>query len=148
MTIGTFTVGRDAQAVFVAPNGTRIDLSGLTDFSWTPEYTTAKAMPLNGPPIERFLPSGHRISFTIDRNGNANEALISSIENLWWAVGSADSGTSNTGTIFVYIQESDGSQTTWQFSGVSLKVTKGGDFKTDSPIKQTVEGFAQRFIKV
>lgn len=148
MTIGTFTVGRDVSAVFITPMGSRIDLSGVTDFSWTPEYTTAKASPLNSPTIERFLPAGHRLKFTVDRNGNSNEALFSSIEALWWTVGSADPGTSDNGTIFFYIQEIDGSQTTLQFSGVALKLTSGGDFKTDAPIKQTIEGFAQRYTKV
>ena len=148
MALGTFTVGRDAQAVFIAPNGTRMDLSGLSDFKWTPEYIAAEAKPLNGPKIRRFIPDGHMFMFNVDRNGPANEAIISSIENLWWTIGSADPGTSSSGTIYVYIQEADGSQTTWQLTGVSLKMTQGGDFKTDSPIKQTFEGFAQRFIKV
>lgn len=148
MALGTFTVGRDAQAVFIAPNGTRIDLSGLTDFKWAPEYQEAKASPLNAPPIKRFLPAGHHLTFNIDRNSDAVETLVSGIESMWWAIGSADSGTSNNGTIFVYIQEANGSQTTMQFSGVSLKLSSGGDFKTDSPIKQTIEGFAQRMVKV
>lgn len=148
MALGTFTVGRDAQAVFIAPNGTRLDLSGLTEFTWKPKYQEAKSSPLNAPPIERFLPAGHSITFNIDRNGSAVEALVSAIENLWWAVGSADSGTSNNGTVFIYIQEADGSQTTLQFSGVSLKLANGGDYKTDSPIKQSIEGFAQRMVKV
>lgn len=146
--LGTYTVGRDCQAVFVSPNGTRLDLSGLTDFEWTPEYKTARADPLNGPPIERKLPAGHRLRFTLDRNGSANESLISQIEQGWWSVGSADQGTASTGTIFVYITEGDGSQTTWQFSGVAVAMTKGGDFKTDAPVKQTFEGYAQRYQKV
>ncbi len=148
MALGTFTVGRDATAVFNTPMGSRIDLSGITDFKWTPEYTTAKAAPLNSPPIERFLPAGHRLQFTVDRNGPANEALFSSIEALWWTIGSADPGTSDSGTIFFYIQETDGSQTTLQFAGVALKFTSGGEFKTDSAVKQTIEGFAQRYTKV
>lgn len=147
MTLGTFTVGRDAQAVFIAPNGTRLDLSGMTDFNWTPEYKQARSDPLNQPPIERFLPAGHRIKFTIDRNGPANDLLFSQIELGWWTQGSADPGTSDAGTVYIYIQESSGAQSTYQFSGVGLKLSQGGDFKTDSPIKQTIEGFAQRYAK-
>ena len=148
MTTGSFTVGRDAQAVFIAPNGTRLDFSLLTEFSWKPEYKTARSDPLNDAPLERFLPAGHRLMFNVDRNGPANDALISQIEQGWWAVGSADSGTSNNGTIYVYITELDGSATTYQGSGVSIKMTNGGDFKTDSPIKQSYEGFARKYQKV
>jgi hypothetical protein len=144
MALGTFTVGRDAQAVFIAPNGVRFDLSGVTDFDWTPEYKTARSDLLNGPPIERFLPAGHRLRFTVDRNGPANDTLVTAIEAGWWAVGSADPGTSANGTAFFFINEVDGSQTTWSFAGMTIKVTQGGDFKTDQPIKQTFEGYAQR----
>jgi hypothetical protein len=147
MALGTFTVDRDCQAVFIAPNGTRLDLAGLTDFNWTPEYKQARSDPLNAPPIERFLPAGHRLKFTIDRNGGANDALFSQIELGWWTIGSSDAGTSDSGTVFIYIQETTGAQSTYQYSGVGLKLSSGGDFKTDAPVKQTIEGFAQRFVK-
>lgn len=145
MTVGTFTVGRDAQAVFIAPNGARLDFSGLTEFKWTPKYKTVSVAPLNSPPIVRELPDGHSLSFTLDRNGNANDRLVSQIEQGWWSVGSVDQGTSANGSIFVYINEADNSQTTYQFSGASLKMTSGGDFKTDTAIKQSFEAHAQRF---
>lgn len=144
MALGTFTVGRDAQAVFVAPNGTRVDLTGLTDFTWTPVYQRPRTQPLNGPPIERYLPNGHTLRFAIDRTGAANDALIASIEAGWWAVGSADQGTSLNGSAFIYLTETDGSITTYQFSGVSMGMTAGGDFRTDQAVKQTIEGHAQR----
>ena len=144
MALGTFTLGRDGQGSLIAPNGSRIDLSGLTDFDWTPEYKTARSEPLSGPPIERFPPSGHRIRFNLDRNGPANDAVFAAIEQGWWTVGSADPGTSANGSAFFFINETDGSQTTYQFTGVALKLTKGGEYKSDSPVKQTIEGFAQR----
>ena len=144
MAAGNFTVGRDVQAVVIAPNGVRIDLSGLTDFKSTPEYKKARIDPLNGPPIERELPAGHRMTFSVDRMGPANEQLFTAIENAWWLVGSADPGTSANGTIFTYTQEVDGSTTIAQWVGVTLKLASSGDNKTDSPVKQTIEGFASR----
>jgi hypothetical protein len=141
---GNFSVGRDVSAVATAPNGTRVDLTGLTDFNWAPQYKTPRSEPLNGPPIERMIPYGHRLKFSIDRTNPNNEQLISQIEQGWWTYGSADSGTWSTGTVYVYITETSGSQTTMQFSGVSLGMTQGGDYRTDNPIKQTIEGHAQR----
>jgi hypothetical protein len=142
--MGNFSVGRDVSAVCVAPNGTQVDLTGLTDFNWTPQYKQPRSEPLNGPPIERYIPYGHRLRFNIDRTDPNNEELISQIEQGWWTSGSASSGTWSTGTVYVYIIETDGSQTTMQFSGVSLGMTQGGDYRTDNPIKQTIEGHAQR----
>jgi hypothetical protein len=146
--LGTFNVGRDATAIAIAPNGTRLDLTGITEFSWTPEYKTARSDPLNSPPIERRLPNGHRVSFQIDRHNSNNDALVSQIEAGWWNLGSADPGTAAVGTVFIYITEATGAVTTMQFSGCTLAMTKGGDFRTDSPIKQTIEMYAQRFQKV
>lgn len=142
--MATFTVGRDVQAVAIAPNGTRLELGGLTDFKWTPQYSRPRSEPLNQPPIERYLPHGHTLSFSIDRRGPGNEILISQIEAGWWAVGSADPGTSANGSVYIYINETDGSQSTLQFSGVSMGMTQGGDFRTDQAVKQTIEGHAQR----
>jgi hypothetical protein len=142
--VGNFSVGRDVQAVAIAPNGTRIDLTGLTDFSYHPMYKKPRSEPLNGPPIERYIPDGHQLKFTIDRTNSNNERLVSQIEQGWWALGSSDPGTWAAGTVYIYITETSGSTTTMQFSGVSLGMTQGGDYKTDTPIKQTIEGFAQR----
>ena len=143
-TTGQFTVGRDVTAIVIAPNGSRLDLSGLTDFKATPEYKTAKVDRLNGPPLERFLPCGHRLSFSIDRMGPTNELLFTLIEAGWWAVGSADPGTSSGGTVFTYTQEADGSTTIAQYVGVALKLSQAGDNKVDSAVKQTIEGFASQ----
>lgn len=147
MALASFTVGRDCSLVVIAPNGTRLDISGMVDFSWTPEYQNAKSAPLNTPPMERFLPAGHRLKVSIDRNTPTNDALFSQIEAGWWAVGSIDPGTSNNGSFFIYINEISGAQSVLQFGGVSMKLTSGGDFKTDSPVKQTIECFAQTYVK-
>jgi hypothetical protein len=49
MANGNFTVGRDCQAVLIAPNGTRLDLSEVTDFRHTARYKTATSSPLSSP---------------------------------------------------------------------------------------------------
>lgn len=144
MAVGTFSVGRDVQAVLIGPNGARFDFTNLTGFDWTPQYKDVRSEPLNGPPIERNLPTGHRLKFMIDRNGPTNDVIFTNIEALWWAVGSSDPGTSANGSAFVYINESDGSQTIMIFGGLSVKLTEGGNFTVDNPVKQTIEAHAQR----
>src|ERR1700736_3041904 len=141
MPSGNFTVGRDVQAVLMSPYGTRVDLSALTDISITAEHKTATSSRRNGPKIERFLPDGHRIKISLDRADAAVETIGAQIEAGWWSVGSADLGTSANGSLFLYITETNGSQTTHQFAGLAMKFDGLGDFKSETPVKQTIEAF-------
>lgn len=142
--LGSFTTGMDVTATLIAPNAIPIDLSGLTDLQWTPQYRELRSEPLDGPPIERSLPHGHRIRFAIDRNGSINEVLVTAIEAGWWKFGGLDPGTSANGAAFFFITESDGSATTWAFAGVSLKMIDGGSFVADRAVRQVFEVFARR----
>lgn len=139
-----FSVGRDVQAVLIAPNGVRIDLTNLTDFDVKPQYKTARCEPLNRPPVERSLPAGHNFTFNIDRRDATNDQLFTAIEAGWWASGSADLGTGSAGSLFVYITETNQSTTVEQYAGVSVKLTNKGSIKQDGTIKQTIEGFASQ----
>lgn len=142
--LGSFTVGFDITAVLLAPNSVPFDLSGLTELQWTPLYREIRSDPLDGPPIERSLPFGHRIRFSVDRNGTQNENLITFIEAGWWTFGGQDPGTSANGAAFFYINESDGISTVWGFAGVSIKMIDGGSFIADRPVRQVFEVFARR----
>lgn len=139
-----FTVGRDCQGVLVAPNGAQIDLTNGTTIEITPEYKTARCDPLNVPPAERFLPAGHRLMFTIDRRNATNDQIFTAIETAWWSVGSADNGTGSTGAFTLYTNEVGGGQTVEQYQGLALKMSKKGSISQDSPIKQTIEGYASQ----
>lgn len=141
----SFTVGRDAQAVLIGPNGARFDLSGLTDFDHKAKYAKATSKPLDSPERQRSLPIGHEITLTIDRTGPANEIVFAGTEAAWWAVGSADPGTSEGGALFLYINEINGSQTTHQFSGVSVEFGGLGNYTSDSRVVQKIDLHAQRW---
>ena len=142
-TTSTFTVGNDCSAVVVSPYGGNITLPLLTQIDCTPEYSTAKAQPIGKPPIERYLPAGHRLKFTFDRVDGAVDKLFSQIESGWWATGTADGGTNATAGIYIYVNETAGGQTTYQYSGVALKQDNSGSISPDNPVKQEISGFAQ-----
>ena len=142
-TVNNFNVGRDAQAVVVTPSGGRLDFSKVTDIKHTSEYDTATSKPLNSAKQERYLPNGHKFSFSFDRRDPSNETTFQQLELAWWAVGSADPGTSPGWSVYIYITEVTGAQTTHQFTGASIKFGGIGDIKADSAIKQTIEGHAQ-----
>lgn len=142
--VGNFSVGRDVTAIVIAPNGTRLDLTGLTEVRWVIRQKKVRSEPLNAPPIERYLPDGHELTFELDRANSNNEQFCSQVEQGWWTLGSADPGTWAGGTVYIYVTETDGSQTVKEFTGASLALVQGGDARVENPIKQRIEGFAQR----
>ena len=83
----TFGVGRDVTAVVIAPNGTRIDLTGQIEIQWRGLYETVTHEPINSPTRRRYLPMGHEFTLTLERRGPANESLFSLIEQGYWAGG-------------------------------------------------------------
>ncbi|HTQ71011.1 MAG TPA: hypothetical protein VMH92_05905 [Acidocella sp.] len=142
-TTSTFTVGNDCSAVLVDPYGNNITLPLLTQIDTTPEYSTAKAQPIGKPPIERYLPAGHKLKFSFDRADGNVDKLFSQIEAGWWAAGTSDGGTNSTGGVYIYVTETGGGQTTYQYGAVSFQLTNSGSISPDNPVKQEISAFAQ-----
>lgn len=137
----TFGVGRDVTAVVIAPNGTRIDLTGQIEINWRAQYETVTHEPINQPTRRRYLPNGHEFTLTLERRGPANELLFSQIEQGYWQ-GGYPNGSSDGGSIYLYVSEVDGSVTTYQGSNVSLMMGDRVRASQRSAISQTIEGFA------
>lgn len=135
--LGSFSVGRDCQLVVIGPTGQRIDLQHVTDFHSEQMTADVQVDRLDGLNLFGYLPKGWRLSFTIDRGNSAADDLIAAIEQTWYSAGST-----GTGTIYQYVQEADGSQSTYQFSGVPLKLADAGQWKGDSTVKQRIDGVA------
>jgi hypothetical protein len=131
-----FNVGRDVSVVAIL-NGTRLDVTGLTDFEHRPRYDKPKHRPLNTPTQEMRIPDGHEFKFKIDRTSSSNDALFAQIEANWWAGGSRA-----TGTVTFYITELDGSQSRYQATGVVMSLEDAGTAKQADAIIQSIEGFA------
>jgi hypothetical protein len=142
-TTTTFTVGRDCTAVLTSPYGTNVTLPLETQIDTTPEYSTASSVPLNTPPIERYIPKGHRIKIMSDRADATLDQLFSQIEAGWWANGTPDGGTNASATLYIYINEAAGGQTVIEYAGMSISLSNSGSISPDSPVKQEITGFAQ-----
>lgn len=136
MPTNTFNLGKDCQLVLIGPYGT-VQLSIVTGFSSRQTVKTVHVDPLNGPPIEARPPAGWTGSFTVERGSSAVDDLIATIEQGFWA-----GGILGTGQVYQYIAETDGSTSTYLYSGVSMSLSNAGDWQTDSSVKQTLEFFA------
>ena len=131
-----YVIGRDCTVVLLW-NGSRITLRDVTGFQSQQEVSTQRADPLNSIPIEFNTPKGWRGSFALDRASSAVDDLVASIENAFW-----NAGTIGSGTIYQYVNEIDGSQSCYEYVGVSLTLSAAGDYQAEGIVRQTINFFA------
>jgi hypothetical protein len=123
-------------------NGFSIQFNNLTDWDVKPEFKTARCDPMNSPPGEKMLPSGHRGTFSVDRQDGTNDANFTAIENGYWLLGSSFPGLGNGGTFTKTTTEVSGAQTVEQYIGVCCWLSDSGSYKQDSPVKQKISMYA------
>jgi hypothetical protein len=137
MPTNTFNVGLDCTLVLIAPTGQRVDLSIVTDFEAKQDVQAVRVMPLNGPPLGADLPKGWTGSFGVDRASSSVDDLFSTIEQGFWAT-----GLFGIGQIYQYVNEVDGSESTYVFNGVTMNLSDSGSWKADGAVKQKIAFFA------
>ena len=137
----TYTIGRNCQVILFW-GGSQVDLADVTGFAAQQEVKHQRADPLNSNPIEFTTPSGWRGQFEVDRGSSAIDDLVVSIESAFWSA-----GTIGSGTIYQYISEPDGSQSTYEFTGVSLVLSNAGNYQADNIVRQTIGFFASQRVK-
>ena len=138
----TFVTGRDCSAVLISSYGTQINLPLGTSIETKPLYSDVKSTPQNSPPIERFIPMGHDLTFSYDRIDSSVDKLFAQVENNFWAQGTPDGGTNSAGSVFIYVSENGGT-TTIAYQNVSFKQTNSGSFTPDAAVKGEIQAFAQ-----
>lgn len=137
MPTNTFNLGKDCTVVCIAPTGSRVDFSIVEGFEAKQQVHNLTIRPLNGPPQAAHLPDGWTGSFMIERASSAADDLFAQIEQGYWS-----GGTFGIGQVFQYINEVNGSQSTYQFDGVTMHLSETGNWKADSSVKQTVTFYA------
>lgn len=142
MANNNFNTGIDLQLVFIGGNG-RIDFGHVQDWEAKPSTQHVKIKPFNAPPIQRDLPEGWTFSFTVDRSNVNLDAYQASKEANFWS-GKTDPAE----TLYAYITETDGSQSTWAFTNVTSTMSDAGRWSLDAPVKQKFEGFASQRLQV
>jgi hypothetical protein len=134
----TFSIGRDTQLVVMGPGG-RVDISHVTGFESRQLTAPIRVSRLDGSQLGAELPKGWEGSFEVERGTSALDDFIYSVEQ-----GFYNGSGSQTGTIYQYVTETDGSVSTYQFDGVVFKLASAGVWKGDASVKQKLEFFATR----
>jgi hypothetical protein len=136
MPINAFSIGRDCQLVVMGPQG-RVDLSYVTGFKSRQVTHSIRLDRLDGVPMGAELPKGWEGSFEVERGTSAVDDFIAAAEQAFYATGSLPAGT-----LYQYVNEVDGSTSTYQYSGVVFRLSNAGAWKGDSSVKQRLEFFA------
>ncbi|HEX3350108.1 MAG TPA: hypothetical protein VHS58_18620 [Acetobacteraceae bacterium] len=136
MTSNVFSVGRDCQLVVIGPFG-RVDLTHVTGFESRQVTHPIRIDRIDGVQLAAELPKGWDGSFDLERGSSAAEDFIAAIEAAYFA-----GSPVVPGTLYQYVQETDGSTSTYQYEGVVFKLAQAGQWKSDASVKQKLEFFA------
>ena len=139
--VNDFNIGKNCTVVInhpLAPSG-RLDLSIVTDFMAKSNTKDITVDGLDGINRTRFLPQHWDISIGIDRASAALDDFVAALDNAYFTSGSVPAGT-----VYQYVTEMDGSQSTYQFDDVVFKADGSGDWKGDGAVKQKLEGRCSR----
>ncbi len=138
MTSNVFSVGRDCQLVVMGPFG-RVDLAHVTGFESRQLTAPVRIDRIDGVQLAAELPKGWDGGFDLERGSSTVEDFIAAVEAAYFA------GTPVVpGTLYQYVQETDGSTSTYQFEGVVFKLTQAGTWRSDMAVKQRLEFFAAK----
>ena len=138
MALSTFSTGRDTQLVVIGPFG-RIDLAHVTGFECRQMTQSVRVNRLDGKQIGMELPKGWEGYFDLERGSSGADDFIARIEQDYFN-GIVD----QTGTMYQYVTESDGSTSTYQFETVVFHLVNAGQWKGDAAVHQKMEFYASR----
>jgi hypothetical protein len=137
-----FSVGRDCQLVVMGP-AERIDLTYVTAFDSRQLTAPVRIDRLDGVPMAAELPKGWEGSFEVERGSSEVDDFIAAAEAAYFAQGSLPFGT-----LYQYVTEVDGSTSTYQYDGVVFTLANAGTWKGDASVKQKLEFWASRRIRI
>jgi hypothetical protein len=136
MPLNTFTIGSNCQVVVLGPFG-RVDLEHVTGFESRQLTASVRVDRMDGTMLGAELPKGWDGSFDIERGSSAADDLLAQIESTFLS-----GGTVAAGTLYQYVDETDGSTSTYQFNGVVFRLSSAGAYKGDASVKQKLEFYA------
>lgn len=128
-----FNVGIDEKLVLILGVLGRIDFSHVTGWEADPITKEITVERLYGPPLGVYLPGGWKGSFDIDRANSVADDTWAVIETMYYG-----GQRIPRGTLYQYVNETNGSISTYQFSNVAIGLAKGGKAVAMQPIKQTI----------
>jgi hypothetical protein len=142
MAISVFSIGRDTQLVVIGPSG-QITLNHVTGFDSHQVTQSVRINRLDGNQLGLELPKGWEGSFELERGDSTVEDFIATTEQNYF------NGTANTvSSMYQYVSEIDGSTSTYQYNSVVFHLSNAGQWRGDAAVKQKLEFFASRRMRM
>lgn len=138
MALTAFSIGRDTQVVIMGPSG-RVDINHVTGFESRQLTSPVRVSRLDGTQLGAEIPKGWEGSFDVERGSSTLDDFISAIEQDFY-----NGLTTSPSSMYQYVNETDGSVSTYQFDGVVFRLASAGAWKGDSSVKQKLEFYATR----
>jgi hypothetical protein len=142
MALNNFSVGRDTQLVVIGASG-RVDLSHVTGFEARQLTQSVRVDRLDGKQMGAELPKGWEGSFDIERGNSAADDFILATEQAYY-----NGSQPVLGTMYQYIAETDGSTSTYQYDSVTFRLASAGQWRGDASVKQKLDFFASRRLRI
>jgi len=119
-TITTFNIGRDSQLVVLGPYG-QIDLEHVTGFESRQITSSVRVNKMDGTQIGAELPKGWEGSFELERGNSTADDFIAQAEAAFY-----NGSFIPAGAMYQYVNETDGSVSTYQYNLVVFKLVSAG----------------------
>jgi hypothetical protein len=142
MSITAFSIGRDTQLVVIGPSG-QLDLTHVTAFESRQLTQSVRVNRLDGNLMGMEIPKGWEGSFELDRGDSAVEDFIAGLEQDYF-----NGDVNEFSSMYQYVSEVDGSTSTYQYNSVVFKLSNAGVWRGDAAVKQKLEFYATRRIRV
>lgn len=138
-----FNIGRDITLDIYDPQAGLQRFKLMTTYDSEAQYKHLESHALDGVPRFAAIPYGWKLQFGFDRGSSAADDYFTAQEDNYFN-GDPLPEVSITETI----REVDGSITQYRYTGVCLYFAKGGTWKGDSLVGQTIEAMCSRRIKI
>jgi hypothetical protein len=142
MSISAFSIGRDTQLVIIGPSG-QVDLTHVTAFDSHQMTQSVRVNRLDGNLMGMELPKGWEGNFELERGDSGVEDFIAGLEQDYF-----NGNVNEFSSMYQYISEVDGSTSTYQYNSVVFKLSNAGLWRGDAAVKQKLEFFASRRIRI
>lgn len=138
MSINGQTVGKDYSfGYYDADSQTMVDLGSVQNLKINALKHDIKNQPYNDVPSFGYIPDGYKISGTIVRTSSALEDFQLAANTRF------NSGQSSAaGYLNEIVNNADGSQSKYQYTGFVFWLTDIGDVTREQNVKMTFEGMA------
>lgn len=133
MTQKPYNVGRDCRVILVY-NGKRIKLPSVTGFQSQQQTNRLSSSPLNDIPKFFDVPNGWSGGFDFQRDNSGADDLFAEIEGGFWSA-----GTMITGNIYQYVTEADGTTSTYEYVGATIRLSNAGNWRSEAIVTQHID---------